>query len=130
VLLLVTGIATWPFAGRREALLRVLLAAVALPVVLALTTPVLLVGRVQMWLVELAVQHRAGFHEPSVVTFMIFMESGGRWLVPLVLAVASTALSYRLCGRSQVAEREGVRTVGLIGVASKAELPPGFSQAP
>jgi hypothetical protein len=97
VVLLIAAIASWPFASYRDAITRVVLAIVSVPLVLASTTPLLLAGRLQMWIIELAMQHGAGSREPALVTAMIFMESGGRWLLPLMLAVASVVISHRLC---------------------------------
>jgi hypothetical protein len=97
LVLLVTAAASWPLAGRIEALVRVLLAVPAVAAALALTTPVLLAGRAQMSVVELALMHGASFHEPALVTLLIFMESGGRWLLALALAVACVVPAQRLC---------------------------------
>lgn len=97
LVLLLTAAASWPVAGRLEALLRMLFTAAALPIVLALTTPVLLAGRAQMSVVELALTQGASFQEPVLVTLLIFMESGGRWLLPLALAVAGVVLAQRIC---------------------------------
>lgn len=97
LVLLVAGVAGWPLAGSREAAVRVLLTIATLPLVLALGTPVLLVGRQQIVFVEAALRQGAAFHEPGLVTLMIFMESGGRWLLPLAAAVACIAVSLRLC---------------------------------
>jgi len=96
LVLLITGVASWPFASSREAAVRMLMTIAALPLVLALSTPVLLVGRQQMLFVEAALRQGARFHEPGLVTLMIFMESGGRWLLPLGLAIACVVASRRL----------------------------------
>jgi hypothetical protein len=106
LVLLITAVASWPFASRIEALVRVLLAAPAVPALLALTTPVLLTGLAQMSIVELALKHGANFHEPGLVTLLIFMESGGRWLLPLALAVACVVASGRICRRQPPAENQ------------------------
>jgi len=97
--LLIAASTAWPSSGWRELVLRLLLDVAALPLLLALTTPLLMVGQVQMWILELAAQHGARLHEPAPVTAMIFMECGGRWLLPLGLAVVAVALSQRLCFR-------------------------------
>jgi hypothetical protein len=98
ILLFLTALLSWPTTGTREWGLRVLTGLPALIVVLLLSAPILLIGRVQMWVTELAVRNGAAFHEPALVTFMIFMESGGRWLVPLVAAAACIALGQSLRG--------------------------------
>jgi hypothetical protein len=95
MVLLLTGVAGWPWARRREAIVRVLLAFAVLPLILAIGTPVLLAGRQQIAFIEAALRHGAKFQEPSLVTFMIFMESGGGWLLPLT-AAAVCVLAARL----------------------------------
>lgn len=97
MVLLLTGVAAWPWARRREAIVRALLTLAVSPLILAIGTPVLLAGRQQIAFIEAALQHGARFHEPYLVTFMIFMESGGGWLLPLI-AAAACVLASRLRG--------------------------------
>jgi hypothetical protein len=96
VVLLVTGVLAWPFRTGREIALRLLFTLPALLIVLLLGAPVLLVGQVQMTLVELALRAGAPFHEPWMVWLMVFMESGGRWLLPIAAAVACVASARAL----------------------------------
>lgn len=93
MVLLVTGIASWPFSGRREAIARGVLAVACLAVLMLFATPVLIVGMQQIAFLEAAQQHGAAVHETPLVTLMIFMESGGQWLLPLALAFASLIAS-------------------------------------
>ena len=98
LVLLISGVLSWPFASRREAAVRIgLMLLAALPVILVLSTPLLLVGQQQIIFVQEAARQGATFQEPFLVTFMIFMESGGRWLLPLALAIACVAASLRIC---------------------------------
>jgi hypothetical protein len=96
ILLFLTALLSWPATSTREWGLRLLAALPALIWVLLLSAPILLIGRVQMWVTGLAVRNGAAFQEPALVTFMIFMESGGRWLVPLGAAAACIALGQRI----------------------------------
>jgi hypothetical protein len=93
VIFLVVVIA-WPMKDRREALRRILCSAIVLPVVLALTTPLLLFGLVNSTL------HPESFGADAQLRALlqpfVFMEMGGRWLLPL----AATAVSIRLGGSS------------------------------
>jgi hypothetical protein len=91
VVLLLSGVLAWPIVHWREFGTRVLLAVPVLLLVLVLCAPVLLIGQVQMTLIKLALRAGAAFHEPWAVTLMIFMESGGRWLLPITAAVACIA---------------------------------------
>lgn len=99
LVLLISGLASWPLAGWREAIVRAVFALVALLVVLVLTTPVLLVGMQQAAFVEAAQHHGGNPHEPALFTLMIFMESGGRWLLPLAFALACVTGSMRICSK-------------------------------
>jgi hypothetical protein len=93
VVLLLTGVLASPFRNTRELALRLLLTLPALLIVLILGAPVLLIGQVQMTLVELAVRAGARFHEPWMVWLTVFMESGGRWLLPTAAAIACITLA-------------------------------------
>lgn len=114
--LLAAGIASWPFAGLREAVVRVLLAIAVLPLVLGLTTPVLLVGQQQVIFFEASLRRGAGFEQPGLVALMIFMETGGRWLLPLAVAVGCVVASHRICVRQPAAApaRASVKPVELV----------------
>jgi len=134
LVLLITAVASWPFASSREAAVRALLTLLGLPLVVALTTPLLLVARVQMWIVELALQHGAGSREPALVSAAIFMESGGRWLLPLTVAIACVAVSKRLCvggavhplkGRRPSTFARPVKVVFAPVCVEAVEMPPG-----
>jgi hypothetical protein len=125
ILLFFTALLSWPTTSAREWGLRVLTGLPALLVVLLLSAPILLIGRVQMWLTELAVRNGAPFHEPAWVTFMIFMESGGRWLLPLVAAVACISAGRTLSGVSP-----SHPTQANAKPSAPRSLPPVFPPAP
>lgn len=97
LVLLFTAVVSWPFAGRREAAVRLALAIAVAPPILALSTPVLLVGGQQLAFFEAALSRGAAFEAPALATLMVFMESGGRWLLPLTACAACIAVSHRLC---------------------------------
>lgn len=88
IAILLTVLIAWPIrsAGEfRQRLWRGLLA--ALPVV-ALTTPALLVGRVYLLFEETSRSIGGQYGESMLINLFLFMESGGRWLLPLLLGVA------------------------------------------
>jgi hypothetical protein len=87
ILLLLTALLAWPARHRSEWVLRAATAVPALLLVALLGAPLVLMGRVQMWLTEAAARGGASVHEPGMVSFMIFMESGGSWLIALVAAL-------------------------------------------
>jgi hypothetical protein len=97
-LLFLMALLTWPATRRRELAARLLLAVPVLLLILTLTAPILLVGQVEMVTADLAVLAGAPRREPPLVTLMVFMESGGGWLLPLAGGVLCIALGRRLQG--------------------------------
>jgi hypothetical protein len=84
VIFLVT-VVSWPIGRRAEVMGRLLSSFVLLPCIVAATTPMLLLGLVN------AVLNPASFSAGSQLTVLlqpfVFMEMGGRWLLPLVAAL-------------------------------------------
>jgi hypothetical protein len=74
----------WPAADRREIVKRIVAAAWLLPLVVALTTPPLLVGVVESKLH--ADTFAAGAQLTALLQPFVFMEMGGSWLCPLLAA--------------------------------------------
>lgn len=99
VLLLMVTLAL-PAARWRELAVRLLLALPVLILVLALTAPVLLAGQVAIMAADLARLAGAPQRQTPLVALMIFMESGGRWLLPLAGGVLCIALARRLTGEA------------------------------
>lgn len=86
--LFLTGVLAWPFKSARELLTRLLVSLPLLVIMLALTAPVLLAGKLDMLLLD-AGEYVGVSMEPSfLVHLTIFMEAGGRWLVPIVAAIS------------------------------------------
>lgn len=84
---LLAMVLAWPVAGwhRRLALFGAALPAAALAV--ALTTPFLLAGKVEILLQERAGTLGISLPEPLTLQWMLFAEGGGRWLLPLLLGL-------------------------------------------
>lgn len=97
-LLFLMVLLAWPAERRSELLVRLTTAVPALVLILASTAPVQLVGQVQMVQAELSTLAGASPREPALVTLMVFMESGGRWLLPLTCGVLCIALGRWLGG--------------------------------
>jgi hypothetical protein len=93
LVLFATVLCAWPVDRLREVVSRVTCGAIALLPLIALTTPLLLVGKVHALFAETAaaagVTHDAHF----VVPLFLFMESGGRWLLPLILGTLCVLLA-------------------------------------
>ena len=101
LVIFLVAVASWPINGWREAIGRAVGAVLLLPPVVALTTIVLLVGRVEHFLHHASIQSQSGF----LLQPYVFMEEGGRWLVPLLAATFCTGVVTRLSRRSIVQSR-------------------------
>ena len=89
-IILFTALAAWPVASwRRRA--RVFAAGLAAALCVSLLTiPALLAGRFELMLIDYAAQAGIRYDTPGVVYWMIFCESGGLWLLPLLAAALCT----------------------------------------
>jgi hypothetical protein len=84
--ILFTLLAAWPVASSRRRA-RLFAAGLAASLVVSLlTTPALLAGRFDLMLVDYAARTGMRYDTPGVVYWMIFCESGGLWLLPLLAA--------------------------------------------
>ena len=113
-LLFLMALLAWPADRWGELTARLLAAVPVLVLILALTAPLLLVGQAQMVVADLAALAGDPRREPLLVTLMVFMESGGRWLLPLAGGVLCIALGRWL---------QGARTKVQPGAGGRAENP-------
>ncbi len=89
LILLLLVVLCWPVEKLKH---RILLLALSLPgavITLLLTTPFLLVGKVESLLQEQASTMRVVREEPLYLSWMLFTEAGGRWLLPISLGLLS-----------------------------------------
>lgn len=99
---LMTVLISWPAVNPREWMLRVLAALPWSVVMLALTSPVLLAGRLEILLIDAGASVGVTLQQSFLVTLTLFMEIGGRWLIAMVAAIACILLGARL-GRRHAA---------------------------
>lgn len=90
--ILFTALLAWPVGSRRERMLLMVFGVPAAFIVSGLTVPFLLAGKIEMMLMDYAAHAGENRGTPWLVYWMIFGESGGRWLIPLIAAA--------LCGLS------------------------------
>jgi hypothetical protein len=122
-LLFLMALLAWPAGRWRELAARLLVAVPVLLLLLALTAPILLAGQVQMVAADLAVLAGGPRREPLLVTLMVFMESGGRWLLPLAGGVLCIALGRWSQGaRTQMLPVAGRRTENAAPTAAPPPL--------
>jgi len=95
IVILLTALLGWPARNAREFVLRASLALPGLVLTMACTAPLLLAGKLQMQLMQVIQALGASPPSTSLVTAMLFMESGGRWLLPIVCATMCIALAAR-----------------------------------
>ncbi len=86
VVLLLCFLLAWPAAGLRSWLIRGTVAALMAFVLITATTPLLLAGKLEMFYVELASQRGLSYTPGLLVDWTLFMEMGGRWLLPILAA--------------------------------------------
>jgi hypothetical protein len=102
VIFLVT-VVSWPIGRRAEVIGRILSSFVLLPFIVAATTPMLLLGLVN------SVLNPASFSTHSQWTALlqpfVFMEMGGRWLLPLVAALLCVRFGTMVNKRPKPAEK-------------------------
>jgi hypothetical protein len=83
----------WPAEGLRERIVLLLLSLPATLISVALTTPFLLAGRIEIMFSEIAFQQGDQRQEPFAVTWLLFTEGGGRWLLPIIMAAGCILLA-------------------------------------
>lgn len=93
----------WPFRyGFKEMCLRFVFGLVGAIVVMGVTTPLFLAARVQMNTMIFAAQLGGNPQKPLLIDWMIFTESGGRWLIPIVVGILCVRLSKGILVRQKL----------------------------
>lgn len=88
LVLYLSAIVAWPVRRKVEWIGRLAVSVPVAFVLLVISAPLVLAGQLEISLIREAAQFGAAVSEPRLVTFLIFMESGGCWLLPLTAAVA------------------------------------------
>lgn len=96
--LLFAALAALPVRSWRERLLLFALGFPALALTLALTTPIHLAGLVETSLQDAAAALGTARPTPWPLRWMLFLEGGGRWLLPLLAALGCRGLVSLLLG--------------------------------
>jgi hypothetical protein len=90
----------WPVNGWRERLVVLALGLVTSLLILAATAPFVLLGNIEIYLQEMAVEAKVHRPEPWILTWMIFCEMGGRWVLPIVAAFLCIKLQRSILTKS------------------------------
>ena len=98
--LLFSVMLAWPLRGWKASVALMTLAIPTATLLLVLTTPFQLLGLIEVAIQSYANAQHAGRSEPFSLSWMLFLEGGGLWVLPLVLAtvcatVAQTVGSQR-----------------------------------
>jgi hypothetical protein len=88
MVILFTVLIAWPVKRIKERVIVLLLGLPMVYIVLGLTTPQLLAGRIAIKIFEYKAREGIVPPEPFIIQWMIFVESGGRWLLPLAGAIS------------------------------------------
>lgn len=84
----------WPVTGWRERLMILVLGVITAVFVVGLTAPFVLLGNLEIYLQEMAVEAQVKRLEPWYLTWMIFCEMGGRWVLPILAAFLCIRLQH------------------------------------
>jgi len=79
----------WPVTGWPERLVGILLGLITAIAVIAVTAPFVLIGTIEISFQEWVVDSGSRRPEPWPLTWMLFCEMGGRWLLAVLAAFAS-----------------------------------------
>ncbi|MEM7304900.1 MAG: hypothetical protein AAF372_05190, partial [Pseudomonadota bacterium] len=87
-----------PVKNTRERVILILLGIPSILIILGLIVPPLLAGHMASAFLQ-AAEARAGYmlDAPFVMQWVLFAETGGRWLFPIIAAFLCKMLSRRLC---------------------------------
>ncbi|MDR3415763.1 MAG: hypothetical protein P4L83_06215 [Nevskia sp.] len=106
IVIFLVAVISWPVRGWHEMLGRALGSMVLLPPLVAMTTVLLFVGRVEGLLHRLTTGV-APSQRSALLQSYVFMEEGGRWLVPLVAAMLCIGIGAKLFGRGRASSPTG-----------------------
>ena len=87
LVLLFVVVICWPVTGWKSRGLLILMSLPTAVVTLLSTTPFLLVGKIETLLQEYAYNAQVVRDQPLYLDWMLFTESGGRWLLPISLGL-------------------------------------------
>lgn len=116
VVILYSLLVAWPIETIRQRVQSLVLGVPISLVILAFTTPCLLAGHIEIQLMSLLRSRGGAPDEPFLLTWMVFIEMGGRWLFPVAGAVVSVAISQ---GIDEM--REQFRNMGRVTSNSNTE---------
>lgn len=89
--LFLSAVLAWPVRRRLESMWRLALSTPVLLLLLVLSAPIVLAGQLEISIVRQAARLGVPTQEPGLVTFLVFMESGGCWLLPIAAAIGCIA---------------------------------------
>ncbi len=104
LVILLSIVLGWPVSSLRQRLAIIVAGLAACALLLAATTPFQLAGHIEIGLQQLAARAGVDRAEPLTLTYMIFLESGGRWMLAVALAVLSVALGQLAGGGADPAD--------------------------
>ncbi len=95
LVILLTILLVWPVQRWQQRAYMLLAAIPCILIVAVVTTPMQLLGTLEISLQNYAATMGYLRHEPRVLTWMLLTEGGARWLIPVLLGVAAATLVQR-----------------------------------
>ena len=89
----------WPVKVWPERFVLLMLGLVTSIIVLGVTAPFILMGNLEIYLQELAEQAKVKRPEPWTLTWMIFSEMGGRWILSIIAACLCIRLQQKVINK-------------------------------
>lgn len=105
VVIALAALWAWPVAGGRDRIVRIAATVPLALAALAATAPLSLVALVEIGVRNSLLQSGIAAAESWPIGYLVFLETGGRWLIPIVLA-ALCVLAGRMPAASLRPERE------------------------
>ena len=96
IVILYSALVAWPVPKVRDRMTLIMLGIPLVFIMLGFITPVHLAGLIEMTIYNRAYKSSADFSEPLLISWVVFLESGGRWLIPLATAIVGVMINHRI----------------------------------
>ena len=97
IVILYTVLLSWPNVSFKEKIVLCALGIIGLLIITGTVVPILLIGNIEAQLLSVAEREADQyFATPLVMKLVIFFETGGRWLFPILIAIICRSLSKNI----------------------------------
>jgi len=109
LVLFFTVLLAWPLDKTQHRLILLILGIPISLILVALTLPFQLAGSLENMFQGYAQQYSVNREKPLLLSWMLFLEMGGRWLLALVLAISSCILVQSLRSKQKYTKKKIVK---------------------